>query len=80
VVFVNLEHLNNFLEYVKKIPEHKLISNHNHRTQIIKTRKEIIIEEPYLWSLLDKVLNSEYEYYIKIIKSKNRYIPHKSLI
>jgi hypothetical protein len=80
IMFVDLKYLNNFLENVINIPEKYLLSTTNHRTTIIKTQSKIETEEPYLWGLLNKVLNSEYDYYNKIIKSNLSYIPCRKLI
>jgi hypothetical protein len=80
VTFVHLNDLNNFLEHIINIKPEELTTKQNHRTEILKSKEDIINEEPYLWSLMENHLISEIEYYRKLTKCPNYYIPRKRLI
>jgi len=77
VTFVELIHLNNFLEHIIGV---RTFTKNNHRTYITVTEKDIINQEPYLWGLLNIIMKPEIHLYHVLRSGKNIYIPRRTLI
>jgi len=77
VTFVELNNLNDFLENIVKITP---FTKRNHRTDILVTEEDIIDQEPYLWSLLKRLIRLETILYDKLVIGKNIYIQRRTLI